>query len=366
MIDTTEQAEAVAELYRDAELRILQRVTRLLATGIELPDWAAGRLARLQDVRAMILRELGDIDATAAARIADEIAEAYIEGGAAALADLKGIVGTAVPAVAAQQPAAVRQLASEIMGGVASTRASVLGFVDGAVREVVSRAIGSTLTRGQSRMAAAQDALDDLLGDGLDAIELPSGRMMNMTDYVTMSVRTGTANAQRIGHTDTLSANGLNLIVVQPGPRACPICDRWARSVLSLDGQTGRLSLPSLTGGEPVVVDVQATISQAISAGYEHPNCRCTRRAYLPGATDPSVLDRPPFDAEGYEAQQRQRQIERQIRNWKKREATSLDPRRAAQSRERVKAWQATMREHTAAHPYLKRQSRREQIGRVL
>lgn len=90
----------------------------------------------------------------------------------------------------------------------------------------------------------------------------------------------------------------------------------------------------------------------------------CTHRvtAYLPGA---SVLQVPEHDAEGYAAGQRQRALERKVREWKRREALALTPEAAAGARRKVRAWQGEIRRHVNAHD-LKRLRYREQAGTAL
>jgi hypothetical protein len=360
MVTSVAAAEHVAELYQDAELAILEKVVAFLAEGIETPGWAQNRLARLQAIRGVVLAELNAVHPEAAARILAEVEAAYAAGGAQAVSELSAVLD-GVPSVNQQQAAAVRALASAMTGAVIANNAPILGFVEGAVRQTVEQAIGSRLTGGAFRRAAVQAAIDNVLGSGLTAIQLPSGRKMGVSDYVNLAVRTGTANASRQGHASTLQSNGLDLVVIQPGPRACPICDRFARQIMSLNGSSGQLTVDSVTSLNTLTIDVMP-ISEAISLGLEHPNCRCRRRGYLPGATDPKLLARPPFDAEGYAAQQRQRDIERAIRRWKTKAATQMDPQGKAQARQRVQDWQAVQRRHMAEHPYLKRQSVREQI----
>lgn len=354
-------AEDVVAIYRDAELRVLQRIVKFIEQGIDSPDWEQQKLAKLQQVRTMVTLELGKVDEAAARAIEAQIAAAYARGGAEALSDLRGtIVGAKVNQ---QQVGAISKLVTDLHAGVMSTRAPVLGFIDGAMRETVARTIGASILDG-ARREVAQRALDELLGRGLSGITLPSGRQMGMTDYVSMAVRTGVGNAQREGHTQTMLANGLNLIIVEPGPRACDICDGYANGIMSLDGSTGTITVPDYKSGGEIEVEIDWTIEEAIADGFEHPNCRCSRRAYIPGVTE--TYERPPWDAEGYAAQQRQREIERHIREWKTAEVLSISPLREAVAEEKVAEWQAAMREHLRENEELKRQGAREQVGRVL
>ena len=357
-------AEEVAAIYRDAELRIIQRIVKYLEQGIDAPDWATQKLARTQAVSAMVLRELASVDAAAAKAIEAQIMAAYERGG---LDALRGIPGNPdVPIVRETQVAAARALASELVGGIASTRASVLGFTQGVIQQTIAAAIGETVTGALDRRPAAQIALDKLLGNGLAGIQLPSGRQMSMTDYVSMATRTGVANAQREAHTQTQLSLDLSLVTIEPGPRACDICDQWARCILSLDGSEGTIEVFDWATGATISVEIDATIEEAIDDGLEHPNCRCSRRTYVPGITDSSKLERPEWDAEGYALQQQQRQLERQVRNWKLEEVLSLTPAREQFAADKVDAWQTELRELVNANDELKRQPYREQIGRVL
>jgi len=63
-----------------------------------------------------------------------------------------------------------------------------------------------------------------------------------------------------------------------------------------------------------------------------------------------------------YKAQVQQRHIERQIRSWKKRELTSLDPAVKVSSHRKVLDWQKAQREHLSINQFLPRKYEREAI----
>ncbi|MEO3860883.1 phage minor capsid protein [Acrocarpospora sp. B8E8] len=81
---------------------------------------------------------------------------------------------------------------------------------------------------------------------------------------------------------------------------------------------------------------------------------------YLPGVTKAPTKT---ADPEGDRARQRQRAIERKIRQYKERELAALTPEAKAAAKVKVKQWQSIMRDHLKANPKLKRQSHREAIG---
>ena len=63
-----------------------------------------------------------------------------------------------------------------------------------------------------------------------------------------------------------------------------------------------------------------------------------------------------------YEQRQRQRAIERKIREWKYRKASSLDVDERRRAQRYVTKWQSNMRSHLDEHPFLRRRRDAEQI----
>lgn len=355
-------AQAIAQQYQAAELAILARVVAALRKGLAANEFELVALGEAQALRAAAVATLGGLGDPMAQAVADAIAQAYSDGTAAAVAE----IGAALPVervASAQATAAVHALAVEVATGVVGAQDAVLRQVDDAYRQVVARVVASTLTGGSTPQQAAQAAVNDLFGQGLPSFKDRGGRNWRLPDYVEMAVRTGGTQATIRGHEQTLDRNGLDLVVVQPGPRACKVCDEWARAILSRYGNTGKQQVKSLTTGKPMNLTVKATLAAARAAGYGHPNCRCRLRAFIPGATDLNVIQRPAWDQAGYEAQQQQRAIESSIRKAKLVENTALDERVAAQARVAVRQQQARMRAHMAENPDLKRQSAREQVS---
>lgn len=356
-------ADGVAEAYRDAELDILRAIARSLAEGIDTPDWQLKALARAQTVRQQVIGILARVDPIAASRMLADITAAYGAGQTAMLGDLRGAFPALELAPTLQGQAAVIGLVEEARGAVGTAGQSMLRAVDDIYRDVTIKATASTLTGG-SQKVAVQRALNALAGKGLQAVTLQSGRKMGIGDYVTMAVRTATARAAFSGADETMGQAGIDLCRVLPGPRACDICDKWARKVLARTGPAGRRELTDVTNGRKFTITVDDTLRAAYRGGWAHPNCRCSLEPYIPGVTKKTdLIERPKWDQAGYEAQQKQRGIERQIRAWKAREAVAIDPADAATAKRQVRGYQQQMRDHLAANPDLKRQSGREQVN---
>lgn len=355
-------ARRVSELYADAELSLLRRIARTLAAGLEAPGWAQSKLLELNLLRHRMGQDLAALDERAVGAIRETVAFAWGIGQATAVQDLDdtGRDDVVMPPARAR---AVEVIAEDTIGVVRQVRPAALRAVVDIYQRVVAEASAVTILGVDTRRQAAQGALDRLAGRGVTGFTDTAGRAWSMESYVEMAVRTGTGKAAVQGHIDQLQANGLDLVQVSDAPRECALCRPWEGKVLSLGrGVAGVIEAPSAVGDATVRVRIAGSLDDARRAGFQHPNCRHSVSAYLPGATR-----RRPAVAEpsGYEAQQRQRAIERGIRQWKTREALALDDAAAATARAKVREWQGTMRDHLAAHPDLKRQGAREQVGQA-
>lgn len=354
-------ARRVSELYADAELSLLRRIARTLGRGLDAPAWAQAKLLELDLLRARMGQDLAALDTRAAGVIRETVAFAWTLGQATAVEDLDALDRDVVMPPARAR--AVEVIAEDTLSVVRGVRPAALRAVTDIYQRVIGEVSATVVLGSDTRRDAAQTALNRLAGRGVTGFRDRSGRAWGMESYVEMAVRTGTGKAAVQGHVDQLQANGLDLVVVSDAPRECPLCRPWEGKILTLGrGVAGVIDAPSAAGGDPVRVRVAGSLDDARRAGFQHPNCRHSVSAYLPGATR-----RRPTTAEpsGYEDQQRQRAIERNIRAWKTREALALDDAAAAGARAKVTQWQAEMRAHLAAHPDLKRQGAREQIGRA-
>lgn len=371
-----EQIEAttrtLVDLYRDAEQAILAEVTRRLATGIDAADWQAKRLGALATVRAALEQVLALVAADASDRIRGMLAAAYRSGQATATAGIPARLlprdpdaGRAAGVIRAQgiRAGVMESLAAALLDDVGQRHSNVLRHVVDVYRSVVQRATAVSVVGGMTRRQASQWAYQKFIDQGVTSFADVRGRQWRLSSYVEMAARTVTQRAAVQGQTDRLTTLGIDLVIVSDSPRECERCRPWEGTILSISGaQRGRVEMPSaLDEGRTVTVDVAGTVEQARAAGLQHPNCTHSLRAYLPGATRRPA--KPTANPDGYEAKQRQRHIERQIRRWKEREAGALTPEAKTAARAKVRAWQKSMREHLAANPELKRLRYREQPG---
>lgn len=368
---TGDQIEAATrgtvDLYRSAEQALLAEVTRRLAAGLDTPSWATTRLAALGALRTAAERILALIAGRAPDLITEMLAAAYRSGQGIATRDLPAQLLRDAPDLTGVQQvvpriAVVENLAAALVADIEAKHSAVLRRVLDVYRLVIAQATAVSVAGGMTRRQASQFAYARLVDQGLASFTDSRGRQWRLSSYAEMAVRTVTQRAAVQGQTDRLGTLGVDTVIVSDSPRECPRCRPWEGKVLSISGaHRGRVELPSLVGDGTVTVDIAGSVAEARAAGLQHPNCTHALRSFLPGAT--RRPPRPTANPKGYEAKERQRAIERQIRKWKERETAALTPEAAAGAAAKVRQWQATMRAHLAANPELKRLPYREQPG---
>ncbi|KAB7834059.1 phage minor capsid protein [Streptomyces mobaraensis] len=355
----------VRDLYADAEQRLLGVIARQLADGFEAPGWAT---AKLRDVQVLRRAAQGVVDALGSAmrlEVFDAVAEAYNTGTRAGLVELGALAGDDARRIAESTPntQAVDRLAHETVDLVEQTHRGILRGVEDGYRQVVSEVAATPLLGAGTRRAATQDAMTRFADRGLRTFVDRSGRSWSMTSYAEMAVRTATGRAAVEAHSDRLRAAGIDLVIVSSSPRECPLCRPWERAVLSIGGPDGARTVDvehATEDGRMVQVHVAGSLDEARRAGLQHPNCRHSVSSYTPGVT--RTDDAEP-DPAGYDAGQRQRAIERNIRKYKQRTAAAVTPEGKRAAEAKVRQWQGAMRDHLAAHPDLRRLRHREQPG---
>lgn len=88
-------------------------------------------------------------------------------------------------------------------------------------------------------------------------------------------------------------------------------------------------------------------------------NCRHTDTAFVPWLEGEEDIQ---TGEEEYEAEQRQREIERNIRRWKRRRAGSFNERSNTLSEAKIRVWQEEQRHHLEKYPWLTRRYDRERL----
>ncbi|MET7450675.1 phage minor capsid protein [Streptomyces sp. NPDC005574] len=358
-------ATGTRDLYAQAEERLLGIIARQLTAGLDAPGWAERKLSAVQALRTASQAVVDEVGKAVTLDVFDAVAEAYNTGHRAAVAELGALSDDARRLVDDVTPnaQAVDRLAEQTVTLLTDRHASILRTVEDGYRAVVAEVTATPLLGTGTRRQATQDAMRAWADRGITSFTDRAGRRWQLTSYAEMAVRTSVGRAATEAHAHTLTDAGIDLVIVSDAPRECPLCRRWEGKVLSLSGDAGARTVEvehAIEDGRMVTVDVAGSLDEARQAGLQHPNCRHSTSAYTPGITQ---LDEPNSDPDGYEAGQRQREIERHIRKYKNRAAAAVDPEAKRQANAKVRQWQGAMRGHLDAHPDLRRLRHREQPG---
>jgi hypothetical protein len=338
-------AARLLRVYSDAEHELLSTLAREVDK--QLADPTDHRAEYINRVKATAARVVAGLEHGNRARVAAIVAKADAAGRTVAARQLAVATGRRRPAH--EEPlnlGAVDQLAAAVADQLTDAHRSILRTVPDVYRSVIARAAVGTALGTQTRRQTAQRAMWEFTRRGVTGFTDRAGRNWELSSYAEMATRTASARAAVDAQLAALAADGHDLVIVSDHAQECSLCRPWEGRVLSISG----------AGGHPSVATARA-------AGLLHPNCRHALGLYLEGITKAPTGPGTGPDPVGDKARQRQRAIERQIREWKRRQTAALDPSTRRYAAAKVKAWQAEMRTHLDQHPTLKRLSYRESPG---
>ncbi|MFE7073796.1 phage minor capsid protein [Streptomyces sp. NPDC057620] len=359
-------ASAVSSLYEQAELALIDKITRALAEGIDSPLWVELKLAALGNLRTAIEEVIAALQASAGTAIHSAVAEAYERGQQAAVVELGAVAVGQAAAAAVALPTApvVDRLAAALVQETGPAHLRMLRVGLDVYRQVIAEAASAPLLGAQTRRQAAARALAKFGNRGVTGFVDRRGHAWNLTSYVEMATRSAVGRAAVQAHTDRLGAAGIELVIVSDAPEECDRCKPWEGKILRREGPSGAdvVEMEHATVDDRMVrVRVAGSLPEARAAGLMHPNCRHTVSIYLPGLTKAAGPKKDRSRAT-YEQSQQQRYLERQVRAWKRRAAASIDDKDRTAANAKVRAYQGRIRE-LVKETGLPRKSRREQIG---
>lgn len=347
-------AAAVADVYDEAEQSLLALITRQLTAGgfdDDTTTWARRKLLEVRALKRAATLIVDRLQSDGGTIIRRAVTDGLRAGNTAGLADLAetvvGDVGPAARAADARAAPAIEALADAVVTEMRPVYTAVLRATDDSYRAAIAGATARRLAGAADTRRAAQQAWSALAAQGITGFVDSGGRRWQLSTYVEMATRTAVARAAVVGQTDVWAAAGIVDCYVVDNPRECPICQPWETKILSLgDTRSG---------------NAVATLAEAQAAGLHHPNCRHALRPWTIGTR--IVAARRPEGPAGYEAEQRQRALERHLRRWRTRYAAAFDDQGREYTARRIAAWADELAAHLDAHPRLARLSYRERPG---
>lgn len=340
-------ASSVAELYADAQLSLVERMAKMLATGIDSPDWLTRKLAALNSLERSARAVLAQLDKDTQKLVAAQVEAAYARGGAAAASEL-GQFAMASAQTVVPQSAAIQRLVHSTVTNLRGTHLQVVRSTLDAYRTAIAAGgAGDVLTGVLTRRQATQRAWSALLGKGITGFTDVRGRSWNLASYAEMAMRTTVAHAAVEGGLDRMTELGLDLVIVSNSAQECKLCRPWEGKILSRSGGGERnVFAENPATGRKMKVHVSGSLDDAVRAGLMHPNCRHSISPYLPGLTEVPTNTQDP---KGDQERQRLRALERRLRRLKTQELGAIDPAAKARYAKLAKNAQGDIRTHLAS-----------------
>lgn len=307
--DANRFAKALADLYGDAAAHLIAIVARRLAAGIDENGWAEQKLSEILPLRRDAQRYVAALADQADASTLDLLTEAYSSG---VLAAGGPGVHQAASGIVATNRGAVQAYASQLAGTVQSTHTRILRSTEDIYRRALADTAGQAVAGVQSRREVAARALSRLAAGGVTGYVDSRGRNWELSSYVEMASRTVVGQAHVQGGIDRYTQQGRYLVIVSDAPEECVKCRPYEGRVLSL---TGRQPSDAELSGHRFA----GSLEQAKRDGFLHPNCRHAVSAFVPGLT--GLPPRGTADPAGDADRQRQRALERAVRDAKRRVA---------------------------------------------
>lgn len=357
--DAADLPDQLIATYSDAELALIAALAEAIAAGIDTPEWEARQPLAMLRFRRQAEMLAAQLQASMPAMVEAAVAGAAAVGKAAADADIdEDPEAKPAPEPRPGSDRRTREATQEAWRTLATVNQRLPLVADQLYGQVVARVQASTTPTSEgTRLEAVQQALDILTKRGITGFRDARGRNWSLSTYVEMKSRTIVNQELINAHTDRMLERGYDLIVVSSHSNPAPQCQPYEGQVLSLGGETGTVIRPNATGGAAVKVKIKATLADARAHGFQHPNCRHAVSRYIPGASRTFTTKPNP---EGYEATQKQRALERAIREAKRKQAAAVTPQARKAAAARIATLNTAMRAHLADWD-LKRRPRREQ-----
>lgn len=362
-----ELPEALIELYSQVEMDILADMARRIS-GMDLfipsAQWQYKKLIEMGNCHGYIMQALAARTGKARAEIERMMEEAGFKAIKQDAAIYKR-AGLSPPELAASS-----SLQAVLNDGIRNTEGlfeNLTGTTANTATRQFERALDRAWLQVQSgafpQEEAIRGAVKDLSSKGVECIAYPSGHVDHMDVAVRRAAVTG-ANQTALRLQEALADEmGCDLVETTAHSGARPEHALWQGKVFSRSGT------------HPKYPEFRSSTGYGTGQGLAGWNCKHSFFPFFEGISDPAYtqaelndMNVPKYTYDGeklteYEASQKQRAIERNIRRWKREykamEAAGLD---TAEAAAKLSRWQSAQADFLA-QTGLKRQAERERVG---
>ena len=211
----------------------------------------------------------------------------------------------------------IEALAKATKNDLSKAEHATLRMANDKYRQIIFNAQVYANTGAGTYEKAVDMATRDFLSAGINCIEYKDGSRHNIKEYAGMAIRTADKRAYLTGEGEKRKEWGVTTVIVKKRGNACPKCLPFCGKILIDDVWSG-----GVPDGK------HKLMSQAITAGLYHPNCKDIHTTYFEGITK---YGEPYTDTElkqiesDYNEGQKQKYAQRQAERFDRLEKYSLD-----------------------------------------
>lgn len=341
--------------YEEIELEILAKVNKYAQKIIDQhPDDVEGAESarRMHDVQQLRLEAIKEIRRTAERAVerireenlAEELVKTAAEHGTAYVArTLPEQFQKSINPFPVSNIHAITALELDLRNRLEVLNQRILRYPQDLYQQVIAETAPLNLAGVLSSRKAQKKAVAKFLSREVDGFRDKSGRNWRIGTYAEMAGRTATQRAWNDATVARIESLDIHMVTAIVGYAGCEYCSKYGGRILSTDGTpAGKYWVDNEVELSKVLIEIVATLDEARQAGFQHPNCRCTVTAYIPGLTEvPESTYDPDAEAESRE----HRELERKIREAKRDAALATDPAEERELRKEIAHRQATLRD---------------------
>lgn len=341
-------SQSVVKIYNEIQIHLflnmadnLGKDRTLLLDNIE--EWSEKRLANLTNLRNRNSRTISMLASRADEAIEESIRRAGMEGVKENEDVLQKLIKKGAPlteAVPLQESEAILNILAsyqkQAIDTMNLTNATLIRQAETVYRDIINKTTADVLTGLKSSQRALRDTVTQWSNNGIPAFVDKSGRRWSAEGYARTVIRTVTNNVTNDMQEQRFNEYGVELVEISSHSGARPKCAPYQGRIFSRSGNHPNYPrLSSTSMGEP--------------DGLFGINCHHVQYPYVPGYSTKRYKG---YDEErnnkAYENSQKQRYLERQIRNAKTEKAMLErigDTEGANIAQEKISVRQAKMRE---------------------
>ena len=320
----------IGNIFSEIELDLVNSLTKELSGD----NWKRQRHRALLEFQKRNIAILNKYPVAEEAK--RQLENAYLQAGYKTQADIKKLMASAKKTGTSFAVSDRRLLAlvDQLQRDLDNAQTAAVRMMNDVFKETTAKAQVAMATNLYTMDECIDIATQDFLARGINCIQYSNGARVNIASYAEMALRTSTRRATLIAEGAMRSDWGHNLVYVTQYGACSDTCLPWQ----------GRIYWDDVySKGEPQ--PDYPRLSEAISGGLFHPNCRHKSTSWYPGISKvPPIMDEEVVRRNAA-LQAEQRYNERQIRKYKRMEEGSLDPANKTKYATKVRQWQARQRQ---------------------